>query len=411
MAAGVAMAAATDLPERWRSWKYSRALTGTPASSVHYGEARVPWEAYAHCASGCSDLRIINGQGEEVPFLNEPESAGGFEQERAAHIIENSFVDGKFTQVVGDLGADRDIRYDHVTVQSSKPDFLAWAEVALSEDAKTWRVVESKAPIARFKARSIEGTQTIAINGLTSRYVRVRIADANHKFPVEGLLVASEAPARQSRVAIPASFVTQTATETQSSLWQAVLESDNLPMSQVRVATETPEFYRAVKVSGTADGEQWSYIASGVIYRYSINGKVREGLDVPFGPAPGYNRIRIEIFNGDDQPLTNVRVALAGTPRLVVFKYTEGQSYSLLYGNERATRPSYDLARYTDFQFGKTECWKAALGEEQTTANYRDPRAFTERHPQVLWTALAIAIVLIGLTALRTLRTPQIPRS
>jgi len=46
------------------------------------------------------------------------------------------------------------------------------------------------------------------------------------------------------------------------------------------------------------------------------------------------------------------------------------------------------------------------LGPEELTANYRDPRPFTERHPELLWLSLGIAIVLIGVTALKTLRSP-----
>jgi hypothetical protein len=44
-------------------------------------------------------------------------------------------------------------------------------------------------------------------------------------------------------------------------------------------------------------------------------------------------------------------------------------------------------------------------GPEELTSNYADPRPFTERHPTLLWVALAVAIILLAFTALRTLRT------
>jgi len=50
-----------------------------------------------------------------------------------------------------------------------------------------------------------------------------------------------------------------------------------------------------------------------------------------------------------------------------------------------------------------------SLGTEEPTSNYADPRPFTERHPNLLWLALAIAVVLLGYAALRALRTPNAP--
>jgi hypothetical protein len=83
----------------------------------------------------------------------------------------------------------------------------------------------------------------------------------------------------------------------------------------------------------------------------------------------------------------------------------------LLYGNEKALQPQYDLGRYFDSGLCKPLYRVLALGPEEETANYRDPRAFTERHPELLWSALGAAILLIGLTAIKALRsTGESPR-
>ena len=86
-------------------------------------------------------------------------------EEHAARVVENSFVADRYTQVIGDLGEGH-ANYDRVKVETSRPDFIAWAEVALSDDAKTWRVVETRAPIARFRSRAVDGTQTIPFRGI-----------------------------------------------------------------------------------------------------------------------------------------------------------------------------------------------------------------------------------------------------
>jgi hypothetical protein len=47
------------------------------------------------------------------------------------------------------------------------------------------------------------------------------------------------------------------------------------------------------------------------------------------------------------------------------------------------------------------------LGPEEPTSNYADARPFTERHPNLLWLALGMAVILLGYAAVWALRTPS----
>ena len=84
-----------------------------------------------------------------------------------------------------------------------------------------------------------------------------------------------------------------------------------------------------------------------------------------------------------------------------------GRTYHVIYGNDRATSPQYDLSHYLDVGVAKPAHRLLSLGPEELTANYADPRPYTERHPNLLWLALGIAIVLLAYAALRALRTPN----
>jgi hypothetical protein len=367
----------------------------------------LPWDLYAHCQPGCEDVRIATSTAEEVPFVPQERHLQTPSANFAARLLENSFVADHYTQVIGDLGAGHP-SYDRVQVETSRPDFIVWAEVALSDNAKIWRVVEARAPIARFRSRAIDGTQTIPIQGLSSRYVRVRIADPSAQFPVSGLHVLEEGSYKVERKAFPAAFAQQNASDPGESVWRTSLASLNQPLSQLEIKTDTPEFYRALRISGSADGSEWSYWGSGVIYRYKQEGATKELLRVEFPENTGNRFVRVEVINGNDQPLSNVSFELAATPRTLMFKHSDGQQYRLLYGNEKAAWPQYDLAHYLDSARTATQTYAvAALGPEEETANFRDPRPFSERHPEILWGALGVAIVLIGVTALKALRGPE----
>lgn len=397
-----------NLPDRWRPWLYSRALTGAPVSPGHAlqaAEVPLPWDLIAHCNFNCSDVRLIDDRGQEVPYKLSTAYGDSHSDSYATKLVENSFVSGQYTQIIADTG-EKPPRYDRVAIDTDKPDFIVWAELALSDDAKTWRVVEARAPIARFRSRSVDGTQTIAFQGLNSRYVRVRISQTDSQFPVTGLRVLYQVSRAAKRTEIPSSFALITAPEPGESAWLANLNSVSLPVSQIGFSTDTADFYRAVRVWQSSDSKQWSYQSSGTIYRYSEDGKTRESLQLDVPETRGAAYWRVEIVNGDDQPLSNVHIALFGSPRTLNFIEEPDRNYRVLYGNQKAQAPQYDLKYYLGVSGGKLAYNEFALGPEEITANYADPRPFTERHPILLWFALGIAVLLLGYTALRTLRTP-----
>jgi hypothetical protein len=403
------LAFSAELPDNWRWWRYSRAVQTSQTDADGPAEVLLPWEMYAHCQPGCEDVRIVNSSGEGVPYVAEGRRVPRNVEEHAARVIENSFVAHQYTQLIGDLGESH-ANYDRVKVETSRPDFIVWAEVALSDDARTWRVIEARAPIARFRSRAVDGTQTIPFQGLSSRYVRVRIADPSAQFPVSGISVLHEESSQvQLTREVTAIFGEEKSADPTESVWRTILTSLNQPISELEISTDTREFYRAVRITGSSDGQEWSYWGSGVVYRYAQGNQTRELLRVDFPEATGNKLLRVEVINGNDEPLANLHLALKAIPRGLAFRQVKGQQYRLIYGNEKALRPQYDLGHYFESGTPKPVYRILSLGPEEETANYRDPRPFTERHPELLWSALGAAIFLIGLTAIKALRSPGNP--
>src|SRR6266404_1709286 len=413
---------AATLPNEWRSWRYSRALSGFPVEMDHSPVSLgvLPWDVVAHASPLGADFRIVDDLNHEAPyFLSTLQSESKIET-RASRILERSFVAGQFTQIVVRITDNPPLDETHgVTLQqldaepwfntyriaTPENDFMYWVETAVSDDAHQWRVVDARSPISRFRKHGLEGSQTVKFDGYSNqRFLRVRILDRESQFPVDSLEISSRSSSEPPCTAIPANFLPDVASEKSNGSWRADLRTANLPVSELLFSTDQNEFYRGVRLSSSQDGKEWSFVTGGEIYRYRQGDKPKESLRIIF-PETFARFWRAEIINGDDLPLSNVALEFRGLDRRVTFRAERGRSYRLLYGNARATAPSYDFARIFDPSDRKALAL-AHLGPEEITVNYADPRPFTERHPNLLWIVVGIAAVLLALAAVHALRSP-----
>jgi hypothetical protein len=282
-------------------------------------------------------------------------------------------------------------------------------EVAASDDAHLWRIVKPRAPISRFRRENLEGSQTIRYSENNARYLRLSIQEPSEQFPVTGVEVfASQGVEKEEPSSAPliAPLPPDSAGAPSQTQWTVDLQSAAIPVAELNFETDQREFYRAVRILTSADSNQWQPAGGGEIYRYSVAGRTEESLRVSSYELGGSRFWRVEILNGNDVPLSSVRMSLAMSRRIALFRPRESRSYRLIYGNARAAAPQYDFARTLRIQPNEV-ILGLSLGPEEPTTNYADPRPFTERHPNLLWFALGLAIVFLGYAAIRAMRTPD----
>lgn len=119
-----------------------------------------------------------------------------------------------------------------------------------------------------------------------------------------------------------------------------------------------------------------------------------------FGDAPSTWTVTID--NGDDAPLTISAVRLEMAARRLCFDAAAGAQYSLMYGDAALSAPRYDYATLFEPQ---ADASVATLGPEKINPDFEarpDERAFTERHPGLLWIALVGVVLVLGIVAIRT---------
>jgi hypothetical protein len=396
-----------SLPEKWSAWKYLREISNEHPGALNY--ITLGPDVLSQTAPYVPDIRVVDESGNETPYVLRNSISVTRTESWPATIRENSFVPGKYTQLVLDLGARPRFHYA-VRLDTPEPDFILWVEVDASDDARTWRIVKQRAPISRFNKEGIAGNQTVRYSENNARYLRVQIAEPSHQFPVTGATVFPSSQT-QTQIVVVGGIQVQgwrppdASSQQGTTSWTLDVGNTNVPITSLQFKSDQKEFFRAVRLSVSADEKEWSSAGGGEIYRFASDAGLEEAVFVSVNGYPGIRYWRIEILNGNDAPLSNVQLSASIIPRLIVFRPAAGHSYRLVYGNQKATYPQYDMER-TLHVTAAEEAFADQLGPEQENGGYQDPRPFSERHSAVLWGSLALAAVLLGYTALRTMRTP-----
>lgn len=401
--------AAAPLPKAWTGWRYSRPIEVAAAGSTRLVGLAVPQDVYLHAQPSLPDLRVIDDAGNEVPYASFSRAGSTVSRELPAEILENSFSPGNYTQVVLDVGKAAPF-HNALEISTQESDFIEWVSVEASDDGHEWRTVAERAPIFRFRQQGREGTQTVRYSPNNARYVRVRVLDGGKKFPVAYAQVYSKNVELPERTFLEESIVDDPTGHAGENAWRVDLGTAALGVQEVRFAVNPAEFIRAVEIATSADGKDWTPVARGEIYRFQQASTEEEHLrvDVPGNPTARY--WRITVINGNDAPLPGVIPSLYITPVHMVFEQQPGRSYRLIYGQYRAPFPQYDLSRrLTNEQ--EDVAVVAQLGAEEETSNYSDPRPWTEKNRYFLWVVMGFAVLLLGYSAIRSLRRNAAPAS
>jgi Protein of unknown function (DUF3999) len=403
--------AAAPLPDRWSHWRYSRPIELPATNETRIVSVTIPPGVYPHSQSDLSDLRVIDNAGGEVPYARFTRLGSNNSVTIPTQVLENSFAPGHYTQAV--LRTEKQVPFhDAVRIDTTETDFIEWAEVAASDDARTWRIVQPRAPIFRFQKEGRSGTQTVSYSENNARYLRIRILDGKTKFPITGAGILYQTSEPPERAPVGIHLTADPHPPAHSTSWIADVGRDSAPVAEVRfdVAGKT-EFIRAVAFSTSTEQRNWSAWATGEIYRYRQDGAsgthMQEHLAVALPYGAGNARYwRVEIMNGDDPPLQDVKPVFFTTPRHLVFEEEPGHTYTLIYGQYRASAPQYDLERRLD-STQEMAAVVGTVGAEEEDSNYSDPRPWTEQHTMVLWIVVGFVAVLLGFSAIRSLKRAE----
>ncbi len=409
-----------SLPAAWSHWKYFRAADLPATDTARLVAIVMPPELFAHAERSLSDLRVIDDRGAEVPYLLSIASGTERMQTLAARQLELSYVPGKYTLAVFDVGAQAPF-HNSIDIHTTSANFIAWAQLEISDDAREWRRTGALQPIYAFSDKGVTGTGTLNYPETNARYLRVRIYDHVEKFPISGVTVAYTTHVPEQRLTFSGAQARAAASQQdQKTVWHTDF-SYALPLDSVRIDSSSHEFYRRVEIYSSDDQKDWDMAGSGEIYRFyappppADAAAAAPGADAERGVhaentvsfvAQSARYWRVDIDNGNDAPLAVAQVQFFMTARKIVFRQEPQRSYSLLYGqSEIKTPPRYDLREVVTAAQIRDAQSAFPIGPEQSNASWSDPRPWSERNAAVLWVAVILAALVLAFVAFQSLKS------
>jgi len=167
--------------------------------------------------------------------------------------------------------------------------------------------------------------------------------------------------------------------------------------------SDTFDYYRPVTVKYLRDSLKTE---KGWKYNYSTltNGTLNsiEENEFQFRSTTVQN-LKIFINNQDNRPLTIDTIEVKGYINELIARFTDQATYYLTYGNKNATRPNYDIGRFTE-NIPETPTILDLGGEltiEKEEAQVTDPLF---KNKTWLWVVMTVIILLLGWFSVKMIR-------
>jgi hypothetical protein len=398
-------------------WQFMRPIDlSSVAMPGTYVKLNVDRAVSAKASPSLADLRIVTGDGEEVPYqlVIEDEQV---RQEYVKSTLRDLSTQNGETMFILDLGSSGTI-HDHLLVSTVSKNFKRPVSVYASDTAtehgdRDWRLLSDKSYIYNFYDRALgfdAGSKDIYYPESTSRYLRVVIGRGEGSdVAVDGskVLRVLERDAKKNRMREHAS-VAQNAKEKSTEL-TVDLGASGVATRKITLATdERYNFSRRVVIQGSNDAASWTLLGQG--YVFLLDTPLFSGSDLSVSyPESKMRYIRAVVFNEDNKPVAwSNTVVMEGVARAIVFATRSGfATHVLYYGNSKANAPRYDIARFFQYVEGTT-LPEVMLGGEIMNTAYIPPTPpvvpFSERNDNVLNGVLVLLVAAVSMLLISHLK-------
>lgn len=369
-------------------------------------------QTFSHAASGLDDLRLYRGT-DETPYVIHNAAPS----QASPSTIPPLNLGTRRGKTVFDAAMPEG-EYSDLQLNLTGQNFLATVTVSGGQNANAPATRIGSYTIFDLSAQRLGRSTVLHLPRSNFRSLHFEIAGP---IPPEHIqsIAASSAPLVEPRY-LSIQTVGQFVRKNKTSVAEFTLPP-NVPIDRIAFtpAALPVNFSREIQVEVSETKAPQAQVASSVgstellrIHHAQDGRRIdEENLSVETSRTtyPSSTNWTITMQNGDDPPVAFVNVQAQMLECNLCFEAAPGARYALYYGDNTLAPPHYDYASWFAYQ---PNAAVATLGAEQGNAAFQqrpDNRPFTERHPALLWAALILVVLLLGVVALRTARRGDQP--
>lgn len=358
-------------PDEQRSaWRFRRAVTMPSDAEGRLLALPVPPEVQARSQPGLRDLRLVDGDGREAPFIVHEDNARRAERRWTGRLDEARQERRRDSAWTVDLGEV--VSFNRLELDIPGTSFSKRLAVETSVDGAAWEVAGTDflAFDRLWQARNVHDT-TLEVGARQARFVRL-VADDTRSPPVSLRGVTAVQADELAGAAWSAEVPLERIGTEDGRTRYRVPVADGHPVRRLAIDADDPGFARGVTVFERR-GDEERAIGSGLVYRLRLPDEAADldGLEVGVTRASG-GALIVEVADGDNPPLANPRVRLSG-PQTLLVASTTARALTLYYGNS-VTRPAvYDLEQLRTALAIVPAYPLASLGPEAENPRFRQP--------------------------------------
>ena len=376
----------------------SRDVTTSTGAATNYFV--IDEEMWSHARPDLADIRLLGSDNHEVPYVLLTKGSSKQVEEMRAK-VEELGRSGDQTTFVLEVGENSDFNRVNLTIDTKN--FVTQATVDGMDDLRDPKPVRM-GPFTLYDFSKEHLGSNFALNLPDSRFrfLRVKVGKEVPPGDVKSATVANETESKAAFTNLADITTADQKKHRTVFTWKA---NKAVPLDRVAFDVDGVNFMRPVHV----EDEKGNIIGSGEISRIKMqaHGRLVQSEDLSVGTNGAHSsQYSIVVENGDDAPLKIRRVIPQVIERRVYFQPNGVAGLTTYYGDDKLGAPVYDYAKLFQKSW-EADAAEAKLGPGQHNAAYTgrpDERPWTDRHPEVLWAAMILAVAGFGFIAMRSLK-------
>lgn len=385
-------------------------------------------DVYSQVQESLSDLRLALNEEREVPYeifiFKEKKKTSAFESKIIENyinedkanvmIIELNKPGQKNNQIILDIdgcnfgrrvmieGSDDGQNWQLLTKDKYIYDFtFGRGNLPQAGELKWHRVVDNRY-MADFSFDASSRNTAVTYKENQFPYLKITIFGAKDEesLSINKVKVFSyeQVPSEETeyKCSIQSNFINK---EQKSSEITLDLGVKNIPISALKIESDSKNYYRAVHIQASNDLKNWNDVDQGYIFDYNIENFKEANKKINFSETR-HRYLKLIILNQDNSPVQIDSVIAVGLNRSLVFPYEEKGNLKIYYGNPNLKKPRYDYALFVqkiDAQTLKI----LPVGQQIQNPAYvfeKAKKPWSEERPYLLWiTIMGIILILLFL--------------